>query len=261
MIMNYYQFKEYPTKKNRYILDFEVKDFLAGFSTNFLQHESIISVGTIFYRAQKGCDWEPIYQYDEDNEKKYIDVKPAPYSEVRMRPRAEFAREGRANPKGISYMYLAMGRATAISEIRPWVDQEVTVAKFKALQELKLIDFTKAVLSTSQYWKLSFRFKMVNGELQQQPLSKEEASQLAWYEINEAFSKPIEQTDDAADYALTQLIAELVKSKGYDGIIFKSSVGTEKNIVLFNQDVVAFHSALVCRVKGLEIDIEAFDSI
>ncbi len=251
--MNYYCFKEYLSKTNRYILNCEAESFLQDIFELFANYKHTINPDKILYRAQKGCDWEPNYQYDDDGQAVYTDDHPVPYLEERMRPREKIAKEGRVNPKGISFLYLASDRDTAISEVRPWVGQKITVAKFNALQELNLIDFTKAELSVSEHWRLSFPFAMNSGSLQQQTISKEEKSQLIWHEINEAFSKPIELTDTIAEYAPTQLIAEFIKNKGFDGLIFKSSVGKGKNIVIFEQSKVEFTSAEVFVVKKLTV--------
>ena len=47
---------------------------------------------------------------------------------------------GRANPKGISYLYLASDIDTAISEIRPTFNDFITVAEFECTNDLNLID-------------------------------------------------------------------------------------------------------------------------
>jgi hypothetical protein len=40
--------------------------------------------------------------------------------------------------------------------------------------------------------------------------------------INDAFAEPVTNTDDGADYAPTQILGELFKCAGYDGIRYKS---------------------------------------
>ena len=43
-------------------------------------------------------------------------------------PPNSIARHGRANPRGIPYLYLANDQLTAISEVRPWVGCYVSIA-------------------------------------------------------------------------------------------------------------------------------------
>ena len=48
---------------------------------------------------------------------------------------------GRANPKNISYLYIAEDLKTAMMEVRPNLTQEVSVATIKILKTLRLFDF------------------------------------------------------------------------------------------------------------------------
>lgn len=258
--MNYYQFKKSIRTEYRHYLSQECLDFLNGLASNFPQKEEVVECNTEFFRAQKGCDWCPVHQYDEDNFKVHIDDIPDPYNEQRMRPRPELAVEGRVNPKGISYLYLATDRATAVSEVRPWIGQEVTIAEFATNCSLRLVDVTAEIITELENLQLHLNHNFVDNKFVAQLHSPEEKLKLAWYEINKAYSMPIEQTDDVADYAPTQIITEFIKSKGYDGIRFKSSVGEGDNIVLFSQKSVAFKKASVFRVTNISLQIEKIET-
>ncbi|WP_366931004.1 RES family NAD+ phosphorylase [Mesorhizobium sp.] len=48
-----------------------------------------------------------------------------------MRPLAGRASEGRANPKGIPCLYMAVDRHTALAECRPWIGSLVSIGAFK----------------------------------------------------------------------------------------------------------------------------------
>lgn len=172
-----------------------------------------------------------------------------------MRPRSALAIEGRVNPKGISYLYLATDTLTAASEVRPWVGQYITIAKFTTENELNLIDLTKNKISDSEYLKRLLSNKIVDGELVR-VLNTNQVNQLIWHDIDKAFSQPVEQADEVADYAPTQIIAEFIKSRGYDCIRFKSSVGEGDNIVLFDQKNVDFVESHVVNVKNISLQIE-----
>lgn len=50
-----------------------------------------------------------------------------------MRPRVILAHEGRLNTKGIAHSYLAYEEEAALAEVRPWLNQEISLAKFKTI--------------------------------------------------------------------------------------------------------------------------------
>jgi hypothetical protein len=55
-----------------------------------------------------------------------------------------------------------------------------------------------------------------------------------WHVLNEAFSLPVFQAEDVADYAPTQYIAEAFRAAKYDSIMYESKVGNGKNIAIFD---------------------------
>jgi hypothetical protein len=65
-----------------------------------------------------------------------------------------------------------------------------------------------------------------------------------WADIDQAFSRPVHITDDTAEYAPTQMIAEWFKCKGYDGIAYKSSLEKGHNIALFYLDAAECYGPL-----------------
>ncbi|MBR5650321.1 RES family NAD+ phosphorylase [Pseudobutyrivibrio sp.] len=56
-----------------------------------------------------------------------------------------------------------------------------------------------------------------------------------WKSFVKEISEPVseDKEDHSYEYAATQLVAEYYRTKGYDGICFKSSVGPGKNYVFF----------------------------
>src|SRR3546814_9987253 len=53
----------------------------------------------------------------------------------RMRPLADRATEGRANPKGIPMLYLCSSKDAAMSEVRPWLGSMVSLGHFEIRSE------------------------------------------------------------------------------------------------------------------------------
>jgi len=57
---------------------------------------------------------------EDDDEQEIIDIETACSAE-RMLPDPNKVGDGRANPKGTPYLYLASNPETAMAEMRPWV--------------------------------------------------------------------------------------------------------------------------------------------
>ncbi|EHH2419839.1 RES family NAD+ phosphorylase [Vibrio parahaemolyticus] len=140
-------------------------------------------------------------------------------------PKPQLASSGRANPKGISYLYLADNIDTCISEVRPYKGGDIYVSSFNLKGEMTLIDLTEP----------RRKFSIV-------PFSDSEYDEvLAIIELLESFSSqlsiPIKPHLSELDYIPTQFLCEYFKSLGtYDGIIFNSSFGKGKNYVFFDRD-------------------------
>ena len=184
----------------------------------------------------------PFYQDDE-----YIDDLPAAYSPERMKPLQDRAAEGRANSKGIPVLYLSTHRKTAMSEVRPWLGSLVSCAHFKTTRALKIVDFSVYHHSRSTLY-LS----------EPDPSKREEA---VWTQIDRAFSEPTTPADNAADYVPTQVIAELFKNEGLDGIAYKSAFGKKGyNIVLFDPADAELTSCALFEAKSLKFRFEQSDN-
>jgi hypothetical protein len=139
-----------------------------------------------------------------------------------MKPLADRAKEGRASPVGIPVLYLATERDTALSEMRPGRATIMTVAEFTLVRDCRLVDCSVGSLGASIWPRYS---------TEPPPPVREQS---VWTDIDLAFALPVNLADDVADYAPTQIVAELFKQHGYDGIKYRSSVGGGHNIALFD---------------------------
>lgn len=127
-------------------------------------------------------------------------------------PPCDYAKEGRANPKGISYLYTAQDIKTAILEMRPQMQKMYNIATVELIKDARIFDFTysPAEIQNGEY--------SIVAEL---------------HRISEEFSKP--NFGDALEYVPTQFICEFIKHLGYDGIKYKSAVSnTGTNILFFD---------------------------
>lgn len=145
------------------------------------------------------------------------------------------ATAGRANPAGISYLYVCDSRKTAIMEVRPMIGQEVSVATIELSDDIKLFDFCKN-----------------NG------IYEKGGDAYIYYLISRAFSEP--STGNEKDYYPTQFLTEFIKEMGFEGIRFYSSYDSNsKNIVIFNtqntdEKKYIIKSSEVHLVKGYNLD-------
>ena len=62
-------------------------------------------------------------------------------------------------------------------------------------------------------------------------------TEAVWGHIARAFREPVTRDDDVADYATTQVIAEGFRAERFDGLVCRSSFGTDRfNVALFDLD-------------------------
>ena len=152
-------------------------------------------------------------------------------------PPNAYAKEGRANPKGISYLYIAKDIKTAILEMRPQMQKMYNIATIEIIRDAKIFDFTYSP----------------------EKIKEDEYSIVAdLHRISEEFSKP--NFGDQIEYAPTQFLCEYIKRLGFDGIKFKSAVSaTGTNVLLFDVDaktrVYDITGSKVYTVNTLDIDI------
>ena len=201
--------------------------------------------GTFFWRSQLG-KVEPRKVVGEEGV--YDDTRPYPYDTERMKPRLGTASEGRANPKGIPYLYLSTDKETAMSECRSWLQSNISVGRFQTSRDLTLIDCSK-----DEYMPVTI------DDLPKEKTDPNFLETVIWGQINEAFTEPIQRSDQTADYSVTQVIAEYFKSKKFDGIKYKSALGDGYNIALFDLNAAEMTHCYLFRTKNLSYLFEAVE--
>lgn len=204
----------FPNKK----IDLErLSDLLSFFS-------DIFSKGTYFYRARM--------------------LKPG--GELSLsdmgKPQPEKTKNGRANPKGISYLYLSSNPQTTISEVRPSISAEVIVAQFIIKKDIELIDISNPRIDSP------FRY----GENLEYILEHIDFLRI----LGEELSKPINPTTEDIDYLPSQYLCEFIKNHGYDGVRYKSSVASGFNIALFDDSKVEPINITKYRVVTIDYGIK-----
>lgn len=248
---DYRAFSDRIRRQNRFILSDCDREFLASVIDTIPERSGVLQPGRVFYRAQIGCDYHPVYS--EDGE--YLHDEESAFGPTRMKPLTDRAREGRANPSGVPVLYVATSIETAISEVRPWIGQKVSVARCKILRPLKTLDLSEGhgkAPATAAVWRHMF----YGAEI-----SAAETTEAVWIDIDKAFSRPVSDADERADYVPTQILAELFRGEGYDALSYKSQFGGDEenggfNVVIFDVDAVEIISAAPYDVTSLKVGYE-----
>lgn len=141
-------------------------------------------------------------------------------------PPDHLAKEGRMNPKGISYFYGSKDRETCVSELRVSISEEVLSAEFELTRSIKLLNFN--LLARVKYDDMEGLFD--------ENYFEDSVQKKLLIQLHRLIAKPIIEGDEF-EYLPTQFIAEYLArrhSPTIDGIIF-NSVQREsgENIVIF----------------------------
>jgi RES domain len=237
----YSKFAHYVMRKARHVLDEKNQAFVQTVVETSLKRKSIVKKGALLWRAQIGHDWRVEEIKDEDGN--VIDgfEVPEPFRPRRMTPLADRASEGRVNAKGIPCFYFSTDMDTAMTEVRPWIGSHVSVSQFVILRELSVVDCSDVA---GQWSFLDF------GDEEPTPEKVEES---VWGCINEAFSKPVTRTEDVAEYAPTQVLAEVFQRAGFDGIIYGSKLGTGKTVAVFDLEAAELANCHLYEVDAVNI--------
>lgn len=134
-------------------------------------------------------------------------------------PPPYLAMSGRINRTGVSFLYCATDKHTAISEVRPHPGDHVSLATFRVKHDVSVFDLSDS--------KLLYFF--------------ENDKVLDTYKPFNTLGVLINRTIPPSDqirYSMTQLIADCIRQLGFNGVVFNSTVGSGKNVVLFDQVVV-----------------------
>lgn len=138
-------------------------------------------------------------------------------------PPQKKATAGRANPEGISCLYLADSLATTLHEARAGVYDSATVGKFVLKKKIAVVDLT-SIDKISPFLTTDIDLLAANLE----HLGK----------IGDEISRPLRKHDSSLDYLPTQYISDYIKSIGYSGIEYKSTMYSHgTNFAIFNGDL------------------------
>lgn len=194
----------------------------------FFRHESFfrtIKPGRIFFRCRIS---------DKDG-----------FTCKKMRnPPIKLASSGRANPEGISYLYVADSIETSMYETRASLFDYVTIGEFKLREDLKILNLRNPK-DDPIYWS---EIEEIEDFLIYIPFIQT---------LQKELSLPIRKRDKLLDYIPTQYISEFIKSLGFDGVEYQSSLFSNGyNIAIFNPKKLECYSSCVYEIKNIELNHE-----
>ncbi len=160
-------------------------------------------------------------------------------------PPKEKASQGRANPAGIPYLYLASTENTAASEVRPHTGETVSVATFAVPNNLEVIDLRDPRITVSPF--------ILSDE-------KEIASLRGDIDflvhLGKELTRPVVPHVKAIDYIPTQFLCEFIKKNAYHGVLYHSSVSDGVNLALFNPNQAMRGRVHEIKVSRVSVELE-----
>ena len=147
---------------------------------------------------------------------------------------------GRVNPTGISILYLSDSKETTLYEVRAGVYDFVTVGSFKLLKDIEVINLAN-IDRISPFIGVDYGF-----DFTQYAINIEHLKMIA-----QEIAKPL-RNDNVLEYLPTQYISDYIRSKGYDGIeyistMYKSGI----NLAVFDPMLFKCTSTNVYDVKSI----------
>lgn len=190
--------------------------------------------GQVYFRARLGV----AARFNRPNGMRAETVYKPHQDEALGPPPPQIARAGRLNREGVAFLYLASDIETACAEIRPHPSHQLSVGQYRSLRPLRLANLEAdiAAFATSDTQLDLYAFV---------------------YAADQAMSLPV-QPEQAGRYSVTQLIADVLRQCGFDGVAFKSSLNDGgRNVCIFKPEVFEYveGSAVVRRVKSLRYEL------
>ena len=152
---------------------------------------------------------------------------------------------GRANPKGISYMYLSEAPETSIAEIRRNVGEYISVGEFRIIEDIRVVCLSDIAL-TDSYHKEGYHPGLVCSFM---------------FYLSESFASPVSHSRDLACLPC-QYFCEYCKNIGLNGVKYRSSavgnsaesIQSAYNIVLFTDDRVMWNNTAVFKIDRIKYE-------
>lgn len=160
-------------------------------------------------------------------------------------PPLNISSHGRANPTGIPYLYLTSDISTAIAEIRPHTGENVCVAEFRVISQLRIADLRNPRKTISPF-SLS----------DEQDIAQLRNDIDFLCQLGEELSRPVLPKAAHLEYLPSQYLCEFIKHCGFDGVMYLSSIGKGTNYAIFDGVSTKVGTVTTYTVTCVSVDIE-----
>ncbi len=187
--------------------------------------EATVQAGTLWYRGRIGVEERSVHV-----EWRNVTHVATPYkgSAIGALPPPQ-ASAGRTNRQGVSVLYVASEIETALAEIRPHPSHFVSVGGFRARKELRVARFDLAIGPFSSSDARLDLFALI-------------------YHIDTLLSAPV-IPEERHRYSITQLLSDILIRNGFEGVIYRSSVGNGINLCAFDPAAFDFDESASAVMK------------
>jgi hypothetical protein len=174
-------------------------------------------------------------------------VQDKPYKIGEMgAPTKRHATHGRASPAGIPYLYLGSLPETAIAEVRPHTGELACVADFAVSIPLVAADLRNPR-------KLVSPFILGDPEA----ISQLRADIPFLERLGDELMRPVPPSAAPIDYVPSQYICELIKKRGYKGVVYRSSVSRGINLALFDPTMATGGSVALYEISEVSVTVKS----
>ena len=201
---------------NYFLIENEALDLFREHATTISYKVEVLSR---FYRARIG--YEKCGLTSDCTENGRIEKHYLPFSGPAIGSPPPFAANaGRLNRPGVTFLYLASDRDTAIAEVRPHPGHVVTIAAFANAQplnvarvvNLNIYDFYHSSSLLDYFWLMT--------------------------NIDGLLSMPVVPELRNFRYRLTQFLADIFRRVGFHGVVYRSSITSGENLVIFDPSIL-----------------------
>ncbi|HXM47859.1 MAG TPA: RES family NAD+ phosphorylase [Pyrinomonadaceae bacterium] len=153
------------------------------------------------------------------------------------------ASAGRANRKDQVVFYCADQDATAVAEVRPAQGFFVSLGRFKAKRDLKLLDLVMSRPAINPFTDNDLRMAV--------------ETQALFAAFARDLETPLRRSDDDTTYLPSQNLTDAVRRAGFDGIRYPSAMNPGgSNIVLFDPADAEFVDSQLVEITSVNVKFE-----
>lgn len=161
-------------------------------------------------------------------------------------PPKELAGNGRVSPAGIRCLYVASNPETAAAELRPHPGERIALSEVTLDAGLRFADLRDPRALVTPLLLEESDVKRVREDL---PFLQR---------LGEELTKPVHPNVSLYRYAPTQFLCELIKSNGFDGVLYNSAMTTNDgiNLAVFDPNNASVAHPRICTVGRVTVAFE-----